>query len=77
MDGVFKSAGNAVTAIVVRRFAPSRIERQLLAKAFELVCEVQGEAQPSGTSEPRAVRTDDADSHRRAIPIRVARRRVA
>jgi hypothetical protein len=41
MDGSCKSAGmragNGMTATVVRQFAPSRIEGQLLAQAFELV----------------------------------------
>ncbi len=77
MDGVFRSAGNSVTAVVVRQFTPSRIERQLLARVFELVCEVQGEIQQSSTSEPSTVRTHDIDTHRRAIQTHVGRRRVA
>jgi hypothetical protein len=38
MDGLPINASNAMTGSVVRQFAPSRIERQLLAQVFELVC---------------------------------------
>ena len=38
MDGKGDPVGGAATVAVVRRFAPSRIERQLLVQAFELVC---------------------------------------
>ena len=37
MDDARQGDGNAVTAKVVRQFAPSRIERQLLAQVFDLV----------------------------------------
>ena len=49
MDGSIDITGNAATATVVRQFAPSRIERQLLAQVFQLVC---GEAGDDGTSRP-------------------------
>jgi hypothetical protein len=37
MDGARQSGGKAVIATVLRQFAPSRIERQLLAQVFDLV----------------------------------------
>ena len=37
MDCRRKSASNAAIALVVRQFAPSRIERQLLTQVFECV----------------------------------------
>lgn len=41
MDDARQSDGKAVTARVVRQFAPSRIERQLLAQVFDLVAHDQ------------------------------------
>jgi hypothetical protein len=38
MDGSMNDAGNAMAAVVVRQFTPSRIEHQLLAQVFDLVC---------------------------------------
>ena len=38
MDGSLNDAGNAMAALVVRQFTPSRIEHQLLAQVFDLVC---------------------------------------
>lgn len=37
MDDAWQRDGNAATARIIRQFAPSRIERQLLAQVFELV----------------------------------------
>lgn len=45
MDGPSSNAGNALTAVVIRQFTPSRIERQLIAQAFELVCSQRGEVE--------------------------------
>lgn len=47
MDGPSSKAGNAPTAVVIRQFTPSRIERQLLAQVFELVCGSQCELESS------------------------------
>jgi hypothetical protein len=44
MDGRSNRAARGTMAVVVRQFAPSRIERQLLAQAFELLCGRQSEA---------------------------------
>ena len=41
MDDSRKGNRNAAIALVVRQFAPSRIERQLLAQVFDLVCQEQ------------------------------------
>lgn len=41
MDDLRQSDGKAVIATVVRQFAPSRIERQLLAQVFDLVAHDQ------------------------------------
>jgi hypothetical protein len=38
MNGSANRAGNAMTAVVARQFAPSRLERELLVRVFELVC---------------------------------------
>ena len=46
MDGTGRGDGSAVTATVIRQFAPSRIERQLLAQVFDLV----SRDQPSRTN---------------------------
>lgn len=47
MDSPSGKAGNALTAVVLRQFTPSRIERQLLAQVFELVCGSRCEAKAS------------------------------
>ncbi len=41
MDDSAKQAIQGAIAMVARGFEPVRIERQLLARAFELVCEVE------------------------------------
>lgn len=38
MDDSRKTGSSRVIALVVRQFAPSRIERQLLGQVFDLVC---------------------------------------
>ena len=47
MDRPLNNAGNALTAVVIRQFTPSRIERQLLAQVFELVCGPRCETEAS------------------------------
>ncbi len=39
MDDAGHGNGNSAIALVARQFAPSRIERELLAQVFDLVCE--------------------------------------
>jgi len=66
MNGSFDHAGTAMTATVVRQFLPSRLERQLLARVFELVCDRQRvtETSPStiGTAAGTQSRGDDNQS---------------
>ena len=71
MNDSSKQAGSGAIAMVARGFEPVRIERQLLARAFDLVCESQ--AQVSSPS-PRAY---DPTNHVRPIAVDVERRRVA
>ncbi len=77
MDGSLKGAGNPVTATVVRRFMPSRIERQLLARVFELVCGPDCEAEGSACAEQNAARTHRVGERRQAIDAHAAGRRAA
>jgi hypothetical protein len=48
MDDTRMHARNDATSLVARDFEPTRIERQLLARAFELLCEIQ--PQPTAAS---------------------------
>lgn len=83
MDDARQSDGNAVTATVVRQFAPSRIERQLLAQVFDLVSHdqpiltnVSGEwAEHHLSAAPRVVdaATDDSRAMSRPLAGRAAR----
>jgi len=50
MDDSPRQASKNAIAMVARGFEPIRIERQLLARAFELVCEV--ELRASSLSDP-------------------------
>ena len=49
MDDSGKGNRNRVIALVVRQFAPSRIERQSLAQVFDLVCHDQQNLTDSST----------------------------
>lgn len=49
MDDSSKGNRNRVIALVVRQFTPSRIERQLLAQVFDLVCHDQPNLTDSST----------------------------
>jgi len=49
MEGSLERASSAMTA-VVRQFAPSRIERDLLAQVFELVCRKRSEQEVAGAN---------------------------
>ena len=50
MDDMRMHARNDATSLslIARDFEPTRIERQLLARAFELLCEIQ--SQPTAAS---------------------------
>ena len=77
MDGSFSGAGKAMTATVVRQFVRSRIERQLLAQVFELVCGPRREVEKSVAAGRNAARTDRADAVEEASATSVGRRRAA
>ena len=77
MDSSWKGAGKPVTATVVRRFMPSRIERQLLARVFELVCGPGCEVEESAGAGQNAARTHRVGEYRQAIDTHAAGRRAA
>lgn len=64
MDRPFKSAGNAWTAAVVRQFAPSRMEKQLLAQVFELVVCERSEISTSSFSGPHTAEFESTAERR-------------
>jgi hypothetical protein len=53
MDGSRKRDSSGMIALVVRQFTPSRIERQLLAQVFDLVC-CDAQCVASSLGEPAA-----------------------
>ena len=71
MDDVQKCASKNAMATVARSFAPVRIERQLLARAFDLVCDVDPR-----TPQPTPGRDDHAMAGRR-LAVNAERRRAA
>ncbi len=77
MDVSGNRAGSAVTATVIRQFTPSRIERELLAQAFELVCGQRHKVEATACEEPNAARTRRVGKGTQAIETHIARRRVA
>jgi hypothetical protein len=77
MDGSSINAGKGMTATVVRQFTSSRIERQLLAQAFELVCGPRCEVEESRLAESCASRSHCVSEGGHAIEPHVAGRRVA
>ena len=77
MDRPFKSAGNAWTAAVVRQFAPSRMEKQLLAQVFELVvCERSKASAPSFSGRPTS-ELELADERRSSHGVHLGGRRAS
>jgi hypothetical protein len=77
MDGSCKHAANAMTAMVVRQFTSSRIERQLLAQVFELICAPQCalDTSRSATQAAAGIQSMRHDEHR--IEAHSARRHAA
>lgn len=51
MDDFKTNACKDVTASVSRDFEPIRIERQLLARAFDLLCEIQPQEMAANCNE--------------------------
>lgn len=59
MEGRLSQGGGGVTALVAREFAPSRIEHQLLAQVFELVCGPRGVGDESRLAEQSVSEAED------------------
>lgn len=77
MDGSLNDAGIAMVALVVRQFTPSRIERQLLAQVFDLVCGQQCAVDESRSSGRSTVPTHRVGDGGQGIVAHVAGRRAA
>jgi hypothetical protein len=77
MDGSLNDAGNAMAALVVRQFTPSRIEHQLLAQVFDLVYGQQCAAEESCSSGRIADPVHRLGDGGQAIVTHVAGRHVA
>jgi hypothetical protein len=77
MDVSLNSAGNAMAALVVRQFAPSRIERQLLAQVFDLVCDQRCDVGQSRSIGRSAAPTHRVGDGRQGFVAHVAGRRAA
>ncbi len=77
MDRPLSNAGTALTAVVIRQFTPSRIERQLLAQAFELVCDSRSELETSHSAALRTSPTHGVSTGEQAIQAPSAGRHAA
>jgi len=77
MDGALKDAGNAMAAMVVRQFSPSRLECQLLAQVFDLVCDQHCAVDDAHSTIRSAVPTHCVGDSAQAIVTHVARRRAS
>jgi hypothetical protein len=77
MDGSSKHGGKAMTAMVVRQFTPSRIERQLLAQVFELVCGPRWKAEGSACGSQNPAGTNRFRDAAHGIDTLQAGRRAA
>ena len=76
MEGSFGSAGSAMTA-VVRQFVPSRIECDLLAQVFELVCTKRSGQEVAGVSTLTTRALVPVGTEHEQMELHVAGRRVA
>ena len=64
MDVSWQHAGSDMTAVVARGFEPVRIERLLLARAFDLVCELDvkiSSAAREAAEQPRTEQSSASD----------------
>jgi len=77
MDDLLTSASNGIVAPVVRQFAPSRIERQLLAQVFELVWDQRKEADEGRRAGQWMPETHRAEDQVEVLATRFARRHAA
>jgi len=74
MDDSRKGNSNRVIALVVRQFAPSRIERQLLAQVFDLVCHDQQSLIDSSTERQADHQSTAQSDHDLCMEPQLARR---
>jgi hypothetical protein len=65
MDDSRTHACNDATAAVSRGFEPVRIERQLLARAFDLACEIDSHEIRSSQRDPTVEQRDSDNLERR------------
>ena len=77
MDVALNDAGNAVAALVVRQFTPCRIEHQLLAQVFDMVCGQHGAVDESRSTGRSAAATHCVGDGGQAIAANVVGRRAA
>ena len=77
MEVSLSNASNGMTATVVREFTPSRIERQLLAQVFELVCGRRGESEEIPVRGPMSLQPNRVGHVEQTIETHVAGRRAA
>jgi len=75
MDDRPMQALACATAMVARDFEPVRIERQLLARTFDLVCEI--DARTSLLLQEEAEHSTDDQTTEQSASINVERRRAA
>lgn len=72
MDSTALTTGADATAVIARDFEPVRIERQLLAHAFDLVCEIAMRSTEEQSKSPT-----NTDSPGNTISVDMERRRAA
>ena len=77
MEGLSSNGGGPITATVVRQFAASRIERQLLAQAFDLLCGRQWEVKGFCCSEQSAPETHHVGVDQEAMETGIVGRPLA
>ncbi len=77
MDGPRNHARNDVTAVVAREFEPTRIEHQLLAQTFDLVCKGVIDSQEASTNSAMTNHTTTSAARHLPAGVDGARRRAA
>ncbi len=77
MDGLLMKSDKGMMATVVRQFTPSRIEQQLLAQVFELVCGQRSELDESRSAVQNMASTPRVSDDEQAIETQLAGRRAA
>lgn len=77
MEGSLNRASNATTAMVVRQFVSSRIEHELLAQVFELVCGKRKASEGAHSIDSGVEQTQRTDADQELSEAHIAGRRVA